>query len=363
MRSAIGIVLVSIVLSFFGSNAEAAGIVYVNVNAPGPAQDGLSWNTGFRSLQVGLSVATPGSQIWVAKGTYLPTTTGDYNASFVLVNNVALYGGFAGTEPATFPLNFRNFVLNQTILSGAIGFPGFNSHHVVEAVTGTDATAIMDGFVVTNGNANSAIPGNDQTGGGMLIFANATPTITNCNFTGNAATTIGGSVEIQAGSPLVTFTNCKFTTSNAGTNGGGVDANSPTQFNTCSFLSNAAIATGGGLNATSPSTLSACTFDSNTANTGGGYNALAPVTISGSVFSNNSAVTNGGGLLVSPASGGTITTTTFVKNAANDEAGVAEQATVTYLQDAFNLNVATTEGGGIDVQGGRPDADELYILR
>src|SRR5471032_2397520 len=145
VRSAIGIVLVSIVLSFFGSQAEAAGIVYVNVNAPGPAQDGLSWNTGFRSLQVGLSVATPGSQVWVAKGTYLPTTSGDFNASFVLINNVAIFGGFAGTEPATFPLNFRNFLVNQTILSGAIGFPGFNSHHVVEAISGTNATAILDG--------------------------------------------------------------------------------------------------------------------------------------------------------------------------------------------------------------------------
>ena len=55
----------------------------------------------FRSLAVAFARAascTTATQIWVAKGTYTPTTGTDRNASFVLRNGFTVYGGFAGTE-------------------------------------------------------------------------------------------------------------------------------------------------------------------------------------------------------------------------------------------------------------------------
>ena len=52
-----------------------------------------------------LAVASKGAmtRIWVAAGTYKPDLRGaPRNASFTLVDGVALYGGFAGTETFTF---------------------------------------------------------------------------------------------------------------------------------------------------------------------------------------------------------------------------------------------------------------------
>ncbi len=77
------------------------GIVYVNASASG-SNNGSSWANAFTELQSALSIARtyPScvSQIWVAKGTYKPTTTGDRTISFSMKNGVAIYGGFNGTE-------------------------------------------------------------------------------------------------------------------------------------------------------------------------------------------------------------------------------------------------------------------------
>ena len=102
VRSAICTFILALALCpFFAEKAHAAGIVYVNINTSGPVQDGTSWATAFKSLQVALTSTPPGNQIWVAKGSYSPTAVGDPTASFLLVNGVAVYGGFAGIEPPT----------------------------------------------------------------------------------------------------------------------------------------------------------------------------------------------------------------------------------------------------------------------
>ena len=101
-----------------------------------------------------LAVAVSGDQVWVANGLYQPTRDGDRSLSFVLVDGVDVYGGFAGGETS---LIERNPVLNETILSGdlggndGIGSFSDNSCHVVLAAAGR-----LDGFTITGGNSDGS---------------------------------------------------------------------------------------------------------------------------------------------------------------------------------------------------------------
>ena len=75
---------------------RAQRVVYVNQAATG-ANNGTNWADAYRELRVALSNAVGGDQIWVASGTYKPTSGTDRDATFRLVSGVTLYGGFAGT--------------------------------------------------------------------------------------------------------------------------------------------------------------------------------------------------------------------------------------------------------------------------
>jgi hypothetical protein len=172
-------------------------IIYVKSGSTG---NGSAWNNAYGSLQSAITAAQAGDEIWVAAGTYKPTTGTDRTASFTLKNNVAIYGGFAGTETA---LNQRNIASNATILSGEIGVAGIadNSYHVVSA-TGTISTplgnsSILDGFTITGGNANGTT-GNQDDGGGMYV-SGASPTLRNITFRDNNGVN-GGALYNESGS-------------------------------------------------------------------------------------------------------------------------------------------------------------------
>ena len=77
----------------------------VDKTAQGPGHDGLTWPTAYRDLQDALDEASNPAfgitQIWVAAGQYKPTNPADPDdraATYTLVDGVAVYGGFAGTE-------------------------------------------------------------------------------------------------------------------------------------------------------------------------------------------------------------------------------------------------------------------------
>ncbi len=76
---------------------------------------GTSWANAYTSLQDARNAAVSGDQIWVAVGTYKPTTDTDRTVSFELKSGVEIYGGFAGSETQ---LSERNWTANVTILSG-----------------------------------------------------------------------------------------------------------------------------------------------------------------------------------------------------------------------------------------------------
>jgi hypothetical protein len=171
--------------------------------------DGTSWAEAFATLQKALTVSSAGDEIWVAAGTYKPTPTTDRSVYFALKNGVSVYGGFAGTESA---LSQRNWETNVTILSGDVDSDGTianNSYHVV--VANTYATALLDGFTITGGNAEGFHGGGiysssgyarlsnliisnsraNQYGGGMYNV-NGSPSLTNVTFSGNQSDDRGG---------------------------------------------------------------------------------------------------------------------------------------------------------------------------
>jgi hypothetical protein len=186
--------------------------LYVNKNAVG-ANNGSSWANAFTDLQSALNFSCPIiTEIWVAKGTYTPAgANGDRNLSFILRDNLKLYGGFAGTETI---LSDRNYSLlhttNLTTLSGDLnGDDGSdfannseNSNNVVK-MEFISNTARLDGFTISGGNNNLG-----ATAGGGIYSLVSNATIANCNITGNSANNRGGGVCNYYGD--LTFENCSF---------------------------------------------------------------------------------------------------------------------------------------------------------
>lgn len=103
-------------------------IIYVDVDAVG-ANDGTSWTSAYNNLQAALTAAAASQgadQIWVAQGTYQPSLPSGRDATFQMLNNVAIYGGFSGVETSE---SQRNPSQHPTILSGVRS--GGNVYHVV----------------------------------------------------------------------------------------------------------------------------------------------------------------------------------------------------------------------------------------
>lgn len=176
-------------------SCPASGRVYVDASNTGPFT-GLSWGGAFADLQNALAVAAtcPGLEIWVAGGTYLPTSGTDRSVSFNVASGTRLYGGFAGTETA---LDERDVLANSTQLSGDLDGdeqPAANSHHVV-VLDNVGASTIVDGFTVLDGNADGA--GDDSKGGGLLVLDGA-PLLANLTILRNQAMD-GGGVAILGG--------------------------------------------------------------------------------------------------------------------------------------------------------------------
>ncbi|MGB2988149.1 MAG: right-handed parallel beta-helix repeat-containing protein [Phycisphaerae bacterium] len=227
----------------------ARSIIYVDTAATG-ANNGTSWEDAFNDLQNALYLAIPHTQIWVADGTYWPSARANpfdpRSVTFQLINDIMIYGGFAGGEAT---LAERNPAANITILSGDLydndHSGGDNSENAYHVVTGINSapTAILDGFAIIAGNANGVLP--DMLGGGFVSIK-GNPTIVNCRFLGNSAL-FGGGMANSFGNP--TLTSCVFSGNTATIAGGGMfndDFSRPT-LNHCTFSLNQTDGDGGGI--------------------------------------------------------------------------------------------------------------------
>lgn len=302
-------------------------VIYVDANTPDD-DDGSDWDNAFATLERGLELAgrcAIATEVWVANGTYYPTTGTDQTASFSLLNGIAIYGGFAGGETS---LAERDIANNEAILSGDIGTPGDNadnSYHVVYNKGGAIiSTAVLDGFTISDGNA-SFVAGDDAHGAGMYIES-ASPTVRNCVFKNNTATDRGAGLYCEDAGPTVD--SCTFEDNSAKT--GGAVANytgSTAEFNGCSFIDNSATSVGGAM-----------------------ANNSSDIQVVGSIFEGNSASTTGsGGGVYNISSSPEVFNSVFTANEAEEGAGFFNQAESdpNIVNCTFHVNLPGTDGGVI----------------
>ncbi|MGX5819406.1 Ig-like domain-containing protein [Chitinophaga lutea] len=233
-------------------------VLYVNSANTAAIQDGLTWATAFADLQKALACKT--KEVWVAAGTYKPTTGTDRTIAFSMPGGAKLYGGFAGTETDR---SQRDWRANATILSGDIGVAGMNTDNSNTIVRITDAgSVVLDGFTITQSSAvltpapnsaivvmpaaSGAIVGLDLSncmlkdntglsGGGLYLSLKnaqeATINVDHCMFSNNVSMQFGGAAWIYASpgtSSVVRFQNTVFYRNSAANTGGGVYCSSTT---------------------------------------------------------------------------------------------------------------------------------------
>jgi len=258
----------------------AAGAIYVDATATAGAKDGTSWADAYIYLQDALAEAvTEPDEIRVAQDTYRPdrdsahpTGSKQRTATFQLLDDVEIYGGFPSGGCLWGDRDPNRYL---TILTGDLNGddgPDFannadNSYHVVTA-SSTSATAVLDGFTITAGNADAA--GADSYGGG--IYNNSgDAVITNCTVISNRASLFGGGMYNCYS--LAVITNCTFKGNSSELEGGGMynDEWADVLISKCTFIENSAYDGGGGIyHYWANSIISNCTFVGNIAQFGFG---------------------------------------------------------------------------------------------
>ena len=280
---------VSLLVLLLGASllTHAQSIRYVKPTATGTGS-GSSWANASGNLQAMINASVAMDQVWVAAGTYKPTTGSDRNVSFAMKIGVLIYGGFAGSETSLSQRPVINTTTpSNTILSGDLGTAGNvadNSYHVISNPMDLINTAVLDGFIITGGNANGG--SSAGSGGGMYNPGNdsglgASPTVRNCSFQGNSAGIGGAMTNYGSATSNPVLVNCLFQ-NNSAIQGGAIynyknsgAVGNPVLTN-CSFQNNSASTSGGaifnlGNFSNCAPVLTNCSFQNNSAPQGGAF--------------------------------------------------------------------------------------------
>ncbi len=340
------------------TSASAEQVIYVDTDATGTG-DGSSWENAYPQLFDALDVAEAGESIWVAEGIYCPTDDDDISISFMMKDDVSVYGGFTGSETS---LDQRDWENNVTVLSGDIGIVDDLSDNSTKVVIA--ANNLLDGFTITAGHGGTGSDSGDMgagpedgagpegdaaggdggiTGGGMngeempeegtgeygqavghlttdivtqgdattsqhgngICIWNVAPTIQNCTITENYGGKAAGVyiLGLPDNGELPTFVNCSISYNYGYGRGGGVSMDMATQayFIDCVFEGNDCEAGKGGAiycDIMASPLLENCLFIDNTAESGA---AMANDGNSNTIYShitfyNNTATEEGAAL-------------------------------------------------------------------
>ncbi len=364
--------------------SSANQVIYVDDDASG-LNDGSSWQNAYTFLQDALvdansaekhtlSLSNGPVEIRVAQGTYKPDRgseqiSGDRKATFKLLNDVTIKGGYAGlSEPDQ---NLRDIDFYETVLSGDLNdddvpeglifddigqlLPSYsdNSKCVIKSIS-IDRTAVLDGFTITGGYFfPSVVNGRGGTspidsGGGMLNISSS-PTVINCTFERNRY-----AVENNTGSNPV-FIGCRFLQNIAGEGGAIMNIESNLEISSCVFENNGAW-NGGAicLRGEGAAILTGCTFLANQARQSGGaiYNDGGNIKLTNCEFNYNRVEKSivqgpGGAIFVSGESTTVLERCSFIRNETPSGGGglYANDGTVVLFMCEFRRNSAYTAGG------------------
>jgi hypothetical protein len=306
-----------------------ADIIYVDANADAGG-DGSSWATAHKYLQDALDESeTPGAedpqnvdQIWIAQGTYFPddganVTEGDRTASFLIKDQVELYGGFSGAGTET-ELSQRDWDKYPTILSGEINSKKkFWSLHVTKLESQNKCT--FDGLTITKGNANGQEWTDDSSSGAVFGNGNSHVHARNCIFENNFART-NGAVSAWCQWQV---TNCKFL-NNQSLNYGGVARDGTWQVKDSVFKGNSA--------------------------SYGGVASHGTWHVKNSIFEENSTDNNGGGGVTNDMGNFDATNCIFIRNTTEADGSVARYSTWSARNCTF-VNNQSNYGGSVANEG------------
>lgn len=389
--------------------------VYVDDDAA-PGGDGSSWANAFDTLTAALDAASqPGSSInciRVGQGTYAPGIEqpgSGRSATFTLINNVDILGGYAGvTEPNP---NLRSATAYPTILDGDTDqndLPGNfllqrgdNVYHVVTADNTVTSATALSLLTVRGGHADNQSIFNGDNGGGAILAgaspmfsvvtfkenfaesdgggawanADAAPRFTNCVFSGNFANSNGGALAAEfAGTFLIS--GGEFTLNDATDDGGAIYIrDSDRLFVRADMTDNFAGRNGGAISAsfvplvTISSLSSGYDFErygDNTALNNGGafyFASCDRAQFSSTIVEDNFAFFDGGGAFISGDSDATFDDTSFRRNESGSEGGglyAAFGTSVDARAGVFQDNSSGSSGAGAYLTG-QGDSEFLVV--
>ena len=166
-----------------GLATSSLAVIYVNQNGT-ELPDGLSWESGYRTIQAAIDAAFSDHEVWVATGTY--------DENIVLGNSVQLYGGFDGDEEFRSDRGIRAHVTTIT-----------TSNWPSACITGAPDTRV-DGFTIADSYYGI------KSDGSCPVIANNT--MTNCTFGAYIADCASAAVDnnrfLGCGDSGVQLTNC-----------------------------------------------------------------------------------------------------------------------------------------------------------
>jgi predicted outer membrane repeat protein len=399
-----------------------AKIIYVDDDAMG-RNDGSTWDNAhrhlqdaffdaYRYLQDTLGEAGTSSEpveIRVAQGVYRPDRnsrypdgTRDRNASFCLLDGVAVKGGFAGVGAAD--PNARDIIRYESILSGDLAgndapvkdpcdlltepTRAENSHHLVTAEP-CSRSAVLEGFTIRAATGCALflpetvtpcrpsvrnclfIDNSSSAGAAACVYVAARPELIDCVFLRNVAWSGAGALQVTSGRAEVgagdfVVRGCIFAWNVAA----GANKDMP-------GMGSAVTGDGGAASIAleSPSIMEDCTFVGNTALIGGAVRSNRTENIVNCRFIQNTASEAGGAIYVE-GPGTTLVSCTLSGNMAPDGRACyvgTHQGGLTVINTILwdggdEISLATNAAVDVaysDIEGGWPgegniDADPLF---